>query len=55
MSKILFIKQESYNQPEIDKAITRAFDFFGGVKNFINPGDKVLLKVNMTLQVDGEI
>ncbi len=47
MSKILFIKQDSYNQSEIDKAITRAFDFFGGVKNFINPGDKVLLKVNL--------
>ena len=47
MSKILFVKQDSYSQPQIDAAISKAFNYFGGVKAFINPGDKVLLKVNL--------
>ncbi len=47
MSKILFVKQDSYSRPQIDAAISKAFDHFGGVKAFINPGDKVLLKVNL--------
>ena len=47
MSRILFIKQENYNQSEIDDAVKRAFNHFGGVKNFINKGERVLLKVNL--------
>ncbi|MBQ6981539.1 MAG: DUF362 domain-containing protein [Synergistaceae bacterium] len=47
MSKVLFIRQENYNQSEIDSAVLRAFDHFGGVSHFISKGDKVLLKVNL--------
>ena len=47
MSKILFVKQDSYAQTQIDEAISKVFEHFGGVKAFINPGDKVLLKVNL--------
>lgn len=47
MSKIFFVSQENYNQPEIDNAVKKSFDFFGGIENFIKTGDKVLLKVNL--------
>ncbi|MBR1657972.1 MAG: DUF362 domain-containing protein [Synergistaceae bacterium] len=47
MGKVLFISQKNYEQSEIDAAILRAFENFGGVRNFISRGDKVLLKVNL--------
>ena len=47
MGKVLFIRQENYNQSEIDAAILRAFNHFGGVRKFVSRGDKVLLKVNL--------
>ena len=47
MGKVLFISQKNYEQSEIDAAILRAFENFGGVRNFISKGDKVLLKVNL--------
>lgn len=54
MSKILFIRQENYDQPGIDSAILRAFEHFGGVRQFISKGDKVLLKVNLVSGHDAE-
>ena len=54
MGKVLFIRQENYEQPEIDAAILRAFESFGGVRNFINKGEKVLLKVNLVSGHDVE-
>ena len=47
MSKIFFVSQKNYNQSEIDEAVKKIFDYFGGVEKFINPGEKVLLKVNL--------
>ncbi len=47
MSKIFFLSQKNYNQPEIDNAVKKIFDYFGGVEKFISPGEKVLLKVNL--------
>lgn len=47
MGKVLFIRQENYNQPEIDSAVLRAFNHFGGVSHFVSKGDRVLLKVNL--------
>ncbi|MBQ9596221.1 MAG: hypothetical protein IJR35_10225, partial [Synergistaceae bacterium] len=47
MSKVLFINQKDYTQHEIDNAILRAFNHFGGVNNFVKPGERVLLKVNL--------
>lgn len=54
MSKVLFIRQENYEQSEIDAAILRAFENFGGVRNFISKGDRVLLKVNLVAGHDVE-
>ena len=47
MSKVLFINQKDYTQQEIDSAVLRAFNHFGGVNNFIKSGERVLLKVNL--------
>ncbi len=47
MGRILFIRQENYSQPEINEAVRRAFDHFGGINRFITKGDRVLLKVNL--------
>ncbi|MBR1485788.1 MAG: DUF362 domain-containing protein [Synergistaceae bacterium] len=44
MGKVLLISQNNYNQNEIDAAIERAFNHFGIE---FNPGEKVLLKVNL--------
>ena len=54
MGKVLFISQKNYDQPEIDAAILRAFEHFGGVRKFISSGDKVLLKVNLVAGHDVE-
>ena len=47
MSKVLFINQKDYTQQEIDSAVLRAFNHFGGVNNFVKSGERVLLKVNL--------
>lgn len=47
MSKIYFTRQENYNQLEIDEAVRKSFNAFGGIERFISSGDKVLLKVNL--------
>ena len=47
MGKVLLIRQKNYSQNEIDTAILRAFNHFGGVEKFISKGDRVLLKVNL--------
>ncbi len=45
--EIILIKQENYNQNEIDSSILRAFEYFGGLTKFVSSGDNVLLKVNL--------
>ena len=54
MGKVLFIRQENYEQEGIESAVLRAFEHFGGVRNFISKGDKVLLKVNLVSGHDVE-
>ncbi len=54
MGKVLFISQKNYEQSEIDAAILRAFEHFGGVHKFVSKGDKVLLKVNLVSGHDVE-
>ena len=45
--KVILIKQENYNQAEIDFAVRRAVDSLGGMAKFVKPKNKVLLKVNL--------
>ncbi|MCR4818861.1 MAG: DUF362 domain-containing protein [Fretibacterium sp.] len=47
MRQILLLHQTHYELSAIESTINRAFDFFGGGKRFIAPGNKVLLKVNL--------
>ncbi len=47
MNEIFLIKQNNYNQSEIDNSILKAFNHFGGIEKFISKNDKVLLKVNL--------
>ncbi len=47
MSQVLLLRQTGYEPSAIESAVGRAFDFFGGTKRFVAPGDKVLLKVNL--------
>lgn len=37
----------SYSVPEVQKAIKTCLDSLGGLKQFIQPGDRVLLKPNL--------
>ena len=45
--KVILVKQENYNQAEIDLAVKRAVDYLGGMAKFVKPDNKVLLKVNL--------
>ncbi|MDR3076266.1 MAG: DUF362 domain-containing protein [Synergistaceae bacterium] len=47
--KLLLLKRESYGQRGIDSAVAVVFEHFGGIRNFVKPGDSVLLKVNLVM------
>ena len=47
MEKVFIARQSSYAQAEIDSAVKRVFDHFGGISQFVKKGERVLLKVNL--------
>ena len=47
MSKVFIARQSNYSQQEIDAAVKRIFDHFGGISHFVSIGERVLLKVNL--------
>ena len=47
MSKVFIARQSNYSQQEIDAAVKRIFDHFGGISHFVSMGERVLLKVNL--------
>ena len=47
MGKVFFVRQSTYDQSQIDSAVKRIFDHFGGIDHFVKPGERVLLKVNL--------
>ena len=47
MSKVFIARQSNYSQQEIDAAVKRVFDHFGGISHFVSKGERVLLKVNL--------
>ena len=47
MGKVFIARQSRYVQEEIDAAVKRVFDHFGGIEHFISKGERVLLKVNL--------
>ncbi|MDR1376293.1 MAG: DUF362 domain-containing protein [Synergistaceae bacterium] len=46
-SKILLLKRNGYGQADMDSAVSAVFEYFGGIRKFIAPGARVLLKVNL--------
>ena len=47
MSKVFIISQKNYEQSQVDSAVKRVFDHFGGISSFVKNGERVLLKVNL--------
>jgi uncharacterized protein (DUF362 family) len=43
---VALIRCGDYSQPKLAAALTAQFELLGGLKNFVNRGDKVLLKPN---------
>lgn len=50
MSKVAIIKCEAYEYELVKNAVRESLDLLGGISNFISPGDKVLLKVNLLMK-----
>lgn len=47
MSQLALINCGSYEQNAVDEALQTALSYFGGMKTFVKPGQKVLLKVSL--------
>lgn len=46
-SKVAIVRCNSYNQQEVNQAISRGLELLGGVRTFIKAEEKILLKVNL--------
>ncbi|MBE0477720.1 DUF362 domain-containing protein [Candidatus Aerophobetes bacterium] len=47
MSKVSIVKCDNYEQDEVDRAVRESVELAGGMRGIVNPGDKVILKVNV--------
>jgi uncharacterized protein (DUF362 family)/Pyruvate/2-oxoacid:ferredoxin oxidoreductase delta subunit len=54
MSKVAIAKCEDYEQPHVDEALRHSLELIGGLKNFVKPGQKVIIKVNGIMSVGPE-
>ena len=45
-TSVSIVRCESYDRDKVITAVGQTFDFFGGIKNIIKKGTKVLLKPN---------
>lgn len=45
--KVSIVRCGSYDLQEVDAAVQRGVDLLGGTSLFVNPGEKILLKVNL--------
>jgi len=52
MTKVAAIKADSYDPQIVEQAITELLAHLGGISQFIQPGDRVLVKPNMLEGVD---
>jgi len=53
-SKVSIVKCESYASSEVEAAVSKSLELIGGMKSFVKPGSKVLLKVNTLTGVGPE-
>ncbi len=49
MEKVALVKCTSYDAAQVKDSVVKAFDCLGGVKKFIRPGMKVLIKPNLVM------
>ncbi|MCL2125009.1 MAG: DUF362 domain-containing protein [Oscillospiraceae bacterium] len=54
MSKVALIRCESYDEAEVKAAVERGIALLGGAREFISPGEKILLKPNWIMAVPPE-
>src|SRR5689334_23245170 len=50
MSKVSIVKCEDYEYSKVKNAVRQSLDLLGGIRSFVNPGEKVLLKVNLLIR-----
>lgn len=46
MAKVSVVKCDRYDQSLVDRAVRESLDLLGGIERFVQPGHRVLLKVN---------
>lgn len=47
MSKVSIVKCTDYQLLQVEKAVRQCIDLLGGIKKFVHPGQRVILKVNL--------
>ena len=47
MSTVSIVKCSDYEQAKMDGAVQEAIDLLGGIGQYVRPGDRVLLKINL--------
>ena len=47
LSKVSLVRCQTYDQSNIDAAVEKALELIGGIKSYVKPGDRVLLKINL--------
>jgi uncharacterized protein (DUF362 family) len=50
MNKVSIIKCETYDINRVRNSVRASIDHLGGIKAFVQPGEKVLLKVNLLME-----
>lgn len=50
MGKVSIRKCSSYEQYEVDNAVSAAIADIGGIEEYVKPGDKVFLKINLLMK-----
>jgi uncharacterized protein (DUF362 family) len=54
MNKVSITKCETYDIDRVKNAVRASVDHLGGIKAFVKPGEKVLLKVNLLMKREPE-
>lgn len=47
LSTVSLVRCQTYDQSNIDAAVEKALELIGGIKSYVKPGDRVLLKINL--------
>ncbi|SDE00568.1 hypothetical protein [Sporomusa acidovorans] len=52
MTKVAVVKADSYDPQVVEQAMAEIMTEFGGMSQFVQPGDRVLVKPNLLEGVD---